>query len=164
MDENTVLSESKVLEDLQAQLEVARQQAVDNQDKYLRALAESENMRKRLDRLCEERMWQEKKRLLSHLLELGDQLQTALQYADPDDPVGVGVRVTQEQLQKVLNQEGLQVIESLGQAFDPVIHEAVDVADMGQGNPNEVTLEYRRGYTLDDKLLRPARVQVSRGG
>jgi molecular chaperone GrpE len=146
----------------QEQLDAARQEADENHDKYLRALAESENVRKRAERLCEERIWQEKKRLLTYLVELEDQLQDALKYADESDPLGAGIRITHERLQKVLSHEGAKAVPAVGETFDPNIHEAVELADLGQGRPNEVTLEFRKGYLLDGKLLRPARVQVNR--
>jgi len=94
MDEEQTSQSEEGQNDLSKQLEAARQEATENHDKYLRALAESENMRKRLERLCEERMWQEKKRLLTHFLELADQLEDALKYADADDPIAAGVRLT----------------------------------------------------------------------
>ncbi len=147
---------------LQDQLEAALQQAAENHDKYLRALAEMENARKRTERLCEERMWQQKKRLLTYLLEVGDQLEDALQYAAADDPVSAGIRMTHEHVQRVLKQEGVETLQSVGAIFDPRIHEAVELTDGGHGEPNEVTLEYRKGYLADGKLLRPARVQVMR--
>jgi len=163
MDEEQTSQSEEGQNDLSKQLEAARQEATENHDKYLRALAESENMRKRLERLCEERMWQEKKRLLTHFLELADQLEDALKYADADDPIAAGVRLTHQQLQKVLTQEGVQALQSMGETFDPTIHEAVELAD-GPGEKNEVTYEYRKGYMLDGKLLRPARVQVTKTG
>ena len=162
MNENILTPNGEQRSDLQEQLDAACQEAAENNDKYLRALAESENMRKRLKRLCEERMWQEKKRLLTHLLELGDQLEDALQYADADDPLGAGVRITHEQLQRILSREGVQALQAVGETFDPSIHEAVELAGEGPGNPNEVTYEYRKGHMLDGRLLRPARVQVDR--
>lgn len=158
MDQNTISNYA----DWQEQLDAALQEAAENHDKYLRALAESENMRKRMERLCEDRIWQEKKRLLTYLVEVEDRLQDALQYVDVDDPLGVGIRITHEQLQKVLDQEGAQAVPAVGETFDPSIHEAVELADKGQGRPNEVTLEFRKGYLLDGRLLRPARVQVNR--
>jgi len=164
MNENILSPNGEQRSDLQEQLDAACQEAAENNDKYLRALAESENMRKRLERLREERMWQQKKRLLTHLLELGDQLEDALQYADAHDPLGAGIRITYEQLQKILNREGVRTLQSVGKAFDPSIHEAVELAGEGPGNPNEVTYEYRKGYMLGGKLLRPARVQVNREG
>ncbi len=161
MDEPTLSRNGEQHNELQKQLEVARQEAAGNYDKYLRALAESENMRKRLERLCDERMWQEKKHLLVHFLELADQLEEALKYADDNDPVDVGVRLTYQQLQKVLTQEGIQALPSVGETFDPNIHEAVELTD-NTGDQNKVTYEYRKGYMLDGRLLRPARVQVAK--
>ena len=140
---------------------MARQEALENHDKYLRARAESENMRKRLERLCDERVWQEKKRLLTHILDLASQLEQALEYVDGDDPVGVGVRLTYQQLERVLAQEGVGALPSVGQAFDPRIHEAVEMTG-GSGERNGVTDEFRKGYMLDGRLLRPARVRVER--
>jgi len=161
MDENKTSQNDEQHNDLQEQLKLAQKEAAENYDKYLRALAESENMRKRLERLCEERVWQEKKRLLTHLLELADQLEEALKYADADDPVGAGIRMTYQQLQNILAREGVQALQTVGEPFDPSVHEAVELAD-GSGEHHEVTREYRKGYTLAGKLLRPARVQVTR--
>lgn len=161
MDEKSVSTDDMQNNDLQKQLQAAQQEAAENYDKYLRALAESENMRKRLERLCEDRMWQEKKRLLTHFLELADHLEEALKYADDDDPVGAGIRLTYQQLMNVLAQEGVQALKSVGEIFDPHIHEAVEFTN-GSAKPNEITYEYRKGYMLDRKLLRPARVQVNK--
>ena len=161
VNRNQVAQQCGQHDDLQEQFEAARQEAVENHDRYLRALAESENMRKRLERLCDERVWQEKKRLLTHILDLANQLEQALEYVDGDDPVGVGVRLTYQQLQQVLAQEGVRALQSVGQAFDPRIHEAVEMSS-GSGERNGVTGEFRKGYMLDGRLLRPARVRVER--
>jgi molecular chaperone GrpE len=161
MNEDTVSESNEQQNTLQEQLQAAQREAAENRDKYLRALAESENARKRVERLCEDRIWQEKKRLVMHLVELADQLEEALKYTSDDDPVANGLRITYQHLQHVLAQEGAQVVKAVGEAFDPNVHEAIELAD-GAGEPNEVTLEYRKGYLLDGKLLRPARVQVRR--
>jgi molecular chaperone GrpE len=164
MYENRLDPNSEQDNDLAEQLQGARQEAAENYDKYLRALAESENMRKRLERLCEDRMWQEKKRLLTHFLELADQLEEAIKYADADDPVIAGIRMTYQRMQSILSQEGVQPFPSVGEPFDPNIHEAVELAADHTRDQNEVTCEYRKGYVVDGKLLRPARVEVNRTG
>jgi len=163
MTEDTVSQSSEEQDTLQKQLEAARQEAMENRDKYLRALAESENVRKRAERLCEDRVWQEKKRMVLHLVELADQLEEALKYTNDDNPVANGLRITYQHLQHVLAQEGAQAVQATGETFDPAVHEAIDLTDSA-GEPDEVTCEYRKGYTLDGKLLRPARVQVRRAG
>ena len=142
------------------ELEAIRREAAQNHDKYLRALAESENMRKRLERLCDDRLWQEKKRLLQHFLELADQLEDALKYASGNTPLEQGVRLTYQQLLKTLDQEGVKPLRSVGEVFDPSVHEAVELGESA-GRENTVTEEYRKGYTLDGRLLRAARVQVA---
>jgi molecular chaperone GrpE len=159
MDDQTATTPEGQSQDLAALLEAARKEVQDTQDKYLRALAESENMRKRMERLCDERVWQEKKRVLSHLLEVADQVEQALKYASAEDAIGAGVRITLQHLHKVLAQEGVQVVPSVGQAFDPNMHEAVEMIE-GDGEPNQVAAEFRKGYTLNGRLLRAARVQV----
>jgi molecular chaperone GrpE len=161
MSEDTISENTEQPNALQEQLQAAQREAAENLDKYLRALAESENMRKRVERLCEDRMWQERRRLVMHLVELADQLEEALKYTSDDNPVAKGLRVTYQHLQHVLAQEGAQALKAVGETFDPGVHEAIDLTD-GNGEPNEVTSEYRKGYMLDGKLLRPARVQVRR--
>lgn len=159
MDEKDISQDNEQQDNLQAQLEAAKKEAAENRDKYLRALAEAENMRKRIERLCAERMWQEKKRLLTHFVELGDQLEEALKYADADNPLGTGIRLTYQQLQNILAKEGAEILTTVGNIFDPTVHEAVELTDSA-GRENEITFEYRKGYLLDGRLLRPARVQV----
>jgi len=161
MEEPTT-SRDETLSQIQKQLEAAREEAATNHDKYLRALAESENMRKRLQRLCEDRIWQEKQRLLGQFLEVADQLEQALKHAGADDPLAAGLRITERALQTILAEEGVQPIESLGAPFDPKRHEAVETTEDQSREPNEVTREYRKGYMLGDRLLRPARVEVNR--
>jgi molecular chaperone GrpE len=162
MNQNAVSRDSEHHSDMQEQLTAAKQEAAENYDKYLRALAESENMRKRLQRLCDDRVWQEKKRLLTHLLELADQLEEALKYAKREDSVASGVRITHEELQSILNQEGVEPLQSVGEAFDPNVHEAIELTDDGTKGRNEVTHEYRKGYVVAGKLLRAARVEVNK--
>jgi molecular chaperone GrpE len=162
MDDKTVSQGEQQASDLQELLEAAQQEAAENHDKYLRALAESENMRKRLQRLCDDRLWQEKKRLLLHLVVLGDRLEEALRYASQDDPVGAGVLMTYQELKKTLKQEGVESFASIGEMFDPNRHEAVELIEDESRHQNEVTSEYQRGYTLEGRLLRPARVEVNR--
>jgi molecular chaperone GrpE len=161
MNEETISESNEQETTPQEQLQIAQREAAENHDKYLRALAESENMRKRMERLCEDRVWQEKKRLVMDLVELADQLEEALKYTGDNNPVADGLRITYQHLQHVLAQEGAQALKSVGEAFDPNVHEAIDLVD-SNGKPDEVTSEYRKGYMLDGKLLRPARVQVRR--
>ena len=161
MNEDILSQSSEQQNTLQAQLQAVQQEAAENRDKYLRALADSENMRKRVERLCDDRIWQENRRLLLHLVDLADLLEDALKYGGNDDPIAKGIQVTYQHLQHVLSQEGVQALQAVGAAFDPNLQEAIELTD-SEGEPNEVTGEYRKGYLLDGKLLRTARVQVRR--
>jgi len=160
MEDNQNYSEGAQRGEVQRELETVRREAAENLDKYLRALAESENMRKRLERLCDDRVWQTKRRLVEHLLEFTDRFEDALKYAKADTPLEQGIRITYQQLRKTLEQEGVKALPSMGEVFDPSIHEAVELGD-GPGRENTVVQEYRKGYSLDGRLLRAARVQVA---
>lgn len=161
MSQETVSQSNEQQNSLQDQLQAAQREAAENRDKYLRALADAENARKRLERLCDDRVWQEKKRLVMHLVDLADHLEEALKYTGDDNPVANGLRVTYQHLQHTLAQEGAQPVTATGEVFDPNVHEAIDLTAEA-GEPDVVTNEYRKGYTLDGKLLRSARVQVRR--
>ena len=160
MEDNQNPFEGEKRGDVQNELETARREAAENRDKYLRALADSENTRKRLERLCDDRVWQTKKRLVEHLLEFTDRFEDALKYVQADTPLEQGLRLTYQELQKTLDQEGVKAVPSVGKAFDPRIHEAIELAN-DPGEENLVVREYRKGYMLDGRLLRAARVQVA---
>lgn len=157
---NIPLEAEASADDLQAQLQAAREEAAQNYDKYLRALAESENMRKRLERLYEERMWEQKRNLLSRFLEVADNLERALSYVDSPTGLREGLKATYAQLQGFLREQGITSIPAVGEVFDPNVHEAVEITP-GQGDELVITEEYRKGYQCGDRLLRPARVQVT---
>lgn len=157
---NISLEAEAPAEDLQAQLQAAREEASRYYDKYLRALAESENMRKRLERLCEERMWEQKRDLLGRFLEVADNIERAISYVDSPTGLREGLKATYAQLQNFLREQGIRSIPAVGEIFDPNVHEAVEIVP-GQGNELVVTEEYRKGYMCEDRLLRPARVQVT---
>jgi molecular chaperone GrpE len=73
-----------------------------------------------------------------------------------------GVRLTLQQLLQTLNKFGVSAFESVGKPFDPAMHEAMLVVESDQHEPNRVVEEFQKGYLLNDRLLRPATVSVSR--
>jgi molecular chaperone GrpE len=140
------------------ELEAVRQEAAEYKDKYLRAAAEVENTKKRLERRYADQAEEEKKRLLRAFLAVADNLERAL--AHSGDGLRDGVQLTYQELQHLLSLEGVEPLEAIGQPFDPYYHEAVDTV-VGDHDQETVVGERQKGYLYRGELLRPARVQVA---
>ncbi len=150
---------------LEAQLAQAKQEAVDNWNKYLRERAEMENFRKRQERVLIDRVQQQKKALLQKMLGVMDNVERALDYQDTLDRQGLqqALRMMQWQLNEVLRSEGLNTVPTVGETFNPYIHEAVEAVEDSDKPEGTIVEEVLKGYTLGDETLRPARVKVSVG-
>lgn len=150
---------------LEAELQAARDEAAQNKDKYLRALAEVENTRKRLERSAAERADRARRDVLDTFLDVVDNLDRAMAYeATMDrDALAQTLKMVQSQLNDVLRRQGVAPVASVGQPFNPYVHEAVESVASSEHPEGTVAGEMRKGYTIGDELLRPARVQVSRG-
>jgi molecular chaperone GrpE len=140
------------------ELEAIRQEAAEYKDKYLRAAAEVENTKKRLERRYADQAEEEKKRLLRAFLSVADNLERAL--AHSGDGLRDGVQLTHQELQRLLSLEGVEPLEAIGQPFDPYYHEAVDTV-VGNDDQETVVGERQRGYIYRGELLRPAKVEVA---
>jgi molecular chaperone GrpE len=148
------------LQDCQAALAETRQAVDELKDKYLRAAAQVENVRKWTERDTLARAKEAQRNLLRQLLEVMDDLDRALSQPAEPDVLYEGVRLTRMQLEKVLARAGVQRIQvKPGQPFDPTYHEAVEVR---HGNVNEPTVAavIQPGYLHENELLRPAGVVV----
>ena len=138
-----------------------------SQDRHLRLQAEFENFRKRQQRDREEFNRQAKERVLAELPGIVDNLERALQHAGvagaAPETLAQGVELVCKQLQEVLTRFGVEPISALGALFDPRLHEAMARVETA-GDPPDGTVieEYRRGYLLDGKVLRPALVAVAK--
>ena len=153
------------LKQLRSELEASQALAAENEQKFLRCRAEMDNYKKRLERSTTELARANKKALFLKTLSVLDNLDRAIQYEDSarEDPESLikGLRLTYWQLKDLLGGEGVKPIEALGQAFDPRLHEAVDIDVTGQAQPGIVTSELQRGYYYQDDVLRPAKVRVA---
>jgi molecular chaperone GrpE len=151
--------------DLEAQLGEARAEAAANWDKYLRERAEMDNFRKRQERTADERIRSEKKQLLHQVLEVMDNLDRAMRFEESMDRESLhqGLRMVQWQLNELLKKEGLTAVPTVGQPFDPHVHEAIEEVQSEDHPEGTVVEEVRKGYMLGDEMLRPARVKVSSG-
>ncbi len=151
-----------VIEEFERELAEARRQADENYDKYLRAVAELENVRKRLEKTYQDRVTQVRRDLLRRFLEVADNLERALKAAEDGADIVAGVELTYRHLQQLLSEEGVEAIQAVGKPFDPMKHEAVSVVPADGVEDETVIAEERRGYTHQGELLRPSRVHVAK--
>ena len=139
------------------------QQVKEKETLYLRALADFDNYRKRMERENEKSGKQIRKALLLGFLEIVDNLERAIDYEGDDiDSLKAGVRAIYDQLIDILKINGVVSLESVGKKFDPNFHEAVGSIETEKFSSGTVSLELRKGYLMEDVLLRPSRVQVAR--
>jgi molecular chaperone GrpE len=133
-------------------------------DKLLRAQAECANIAKRLTNQHAESLKLAGMDLARALLPVLDNMQRTLENlreSHVDDPVIQGVKLIGEQLGKVLQDHGVEPIQSVGQPFDPNCHEALMEDRQSDLPAGTVTMEMQRGYKIRDRVLRPARVAVA---
>ncbi len=124
--------------------------------------ADLENQRKRIAREIETARKFANERLLGALLPVFDSLDAGLQAAGADGgPLRDGLELTQRQLLKVADENGLAVLDPVGQAFDPEHHQAISQAGADGVAPGHVATVFQKGYLLNGRLLRPALVVVT---
>jgi molecular chaperone GrpE len=139
-------------------------------DRLLRALADAENTRRRAERTAEEARQYAISDFARELLTVVDNLKrtiaAAAQHPETveDDTLIEGVRATERLLEQTLSRFGVRKIDALGKRFDPSLHEVVMEADNASRPPGTVIRVVEDGYTIHDRLLRPARVVVARRG
>jgi len=148
-------SGAQTIEKLQTELDHVR-------DVYLRKLAEFDNFRKRVDREREDIRQAALEDFIRELLPVIDNFDRALQHADADSGAfHQGVEMIAKQLHDTLERKGVSEIDPLGQSFDPLVHEAVQRIEGGDHPPGTVVNVMLKGYTLGDRLIRPAMVGVA---
>lgn len=151
--------------DLATQLAAARAEAEQYKDKYLREYADKDNFRKRQERMMTDRIRREKLDILERVLEVVDNLDRALRFEETmdRDSLQQSLRMLQWQLNEMLTQQGLTPIATVGEPFNPYVHEAVEQVSSDEYSEGTVAEEVRKGYKLGDETIRPARVKVSAG-
>ncbi len=136
--------------------------ADENWDKYVRAAAELDNVRKRAQRDVENARKFALERFATDLLAVRDSLELGLTAGDPADAtaIGEGIEATLKLLTSTMQQFGIHEIDPQGEPFDPHLHEAVSMQPSFDLEPGSVLAVLQKGYTLNGRLLRPARVVV----
>lgn len=130
-------------------------------DRLLRAAADLENFRKRAAREREEIQRFGNERVLKDLLPVLDDLDRARAAAAADDPLVKGVLLVRAGFEQALARHGVKAFSAMGQPFDPALHEALLQVPTAEAAPGTVVLEHARGFTLNDRLVRPAMVGVA---
>jgi len=157
--------EEESSEDLKKKLDEKEKEIEEIHDRMLRLAADFENYKKRAAREKEELVKFSNEEVIKSILPFVDNLERAVDHSEKAREVESlveGTKLTIQQLLQALNKFGLSPIESLGKPFDPTFHEAVMVVGTDQHQPNHVVEEFRKGYLLHDRLIRPAAVSVSK--
>jgi molecular chaperone GrpE len=147
---------------LQAALAAAEGRALESRDLYMRALAELENVRKRAARDVEQAHKFALDRIAHDLIGVKDSLELGLANAAPTDKLREGTEATLKLLSKALEKAGLTEIVPQGEQFNPELHEAMMAQPSAEHVPNSITQVVQKGYQLNGRLLRPARVIVAK--
>lgn len=166
LDRGAEPSEASAAEDIRAEeLEALRAQAAENHDNYLRALAEVENVRKRAGRDLEAARRYALERFANELLPVRDSLEAGIVAASEADTTALleGTEATLRLFDRVLEQFGISEIDPHGEPFNPEKHEAMTMQPSAAAEPHSVLTVVQKGYQLNDRLLRPARVVVCSG-
>jgi molecular chaperone GrpE len=153
------------VEQLEVELETARQDVEAAEEAMLRMQADMENLRKRLFREHEKSRKRALERLMLDLLPVRDSLELGLQAADQATTVEAlkeGKQLIMKMLTKVMTDHGLETIDPAGERFDPELHEAMSTMPSPEHEENTVIDVLEKGYKLNDRLLRPAKVIVTR--
>jgi molecular chaperone GrpE len=143
-----------------------KKEEVDYKAKYFYVAAEMDNYRKRMEREKENLLKYGNERVLSDLLDVVDNFERTMDMLRPDeDPkvknIVTGLNMVTKQFLDTLARHGLSAVASVGQDFDPNFHEAMAQEYAEGKKPNEVIKEFQKGYTLNGRLIRPAKVVVA---
>src|SRR6266852_6046658 len=134
--------EAARIAELEAQLVQARQEATENWNKFLRERADTENFRKRQERVLIDRVQHQKKALLQKLLGVMDNVERALAFQDTLDRQGLqqALRMVMWQMSEVMRAEGITAVASVGEVFNPYVHEAIEAVE-GSDQPEGTIIE-----------------------
>ena len=155
----------KEVEELRKKIEEKEKEVKEHYDRLLRVAADLENYKRRAAKEKEEWIKFANEDLIKAILPFLDNLERAVNHSEKVQDTGVmieGVRLTIQQLLKALSKFGVSPIESVGKPFDPAVHQAMLLVETDRHEPNRVVEEFQRGYLLNDRLLRPATVSVSK--
>lgn len=159
----------KYVEELEARTQAAEKQVQDVQARFeqlrQQLQRETDETRQRLNRSADERAANEKAKFIADFLPVLDDLHRAINAVSenaPREAMLEGIRGIANRIENALTNAGVEPIAAVGETFDPELHEAVDTGNADPEMDGKVISEYSRGFRMDDRLLRPARVKVGR--
>ncbi len=156
--------EDRQIAELEAALEAARQEAADNKDLALRTKAEAENIRRRAENDVVSARKYAIEKFASELLAVVDSIEQGLQLkAENDESKAIqdGMELTLKMMLSTLEKFGVEQLNPLEEVFDPQLHEAMTMVPSPEHESNTVIDVFQKGYTLNGRLIRPARVVVA---
>ncbi len=160
------LPEAPPEESLEAALEAKTRLAEDNYAKFLRAVADLENYKKRVLKENARTIDFANEDLIIEILPVIDNLERALAHSEGEqdncDSLIQGVKLTIDQIYSVLKKSGLTEVRAVGEKFDPGLHHAISHEDDDEAEPGTVVKEFQKGYLLKGKLIRPSMVMVAK--
>jgi molecular chaperone GrpE len=163
-DEQTTEVNTDLAADIQIikdELEQAEQERDDFKDRYMRSMADLENLRKRFDRERSDLLKYGHEKVLSDLLPVLDSFDKALASdKSSGESYAEGVKLVHRQLFDVLEKHGLKTVEAVGRPFDPNVHQGIQRIETDVGT-EMVRDEFQKGYLLNERLIRPAVVSVA---
>ena len=159
-----LVGEDEVVQ-LREELTQALNDTKEHQEKYLRTMADMENLRKRTQRDKEELAKFANENILREILPVIDNLERAVEHAEQaesNDGLFEGVEMTLTQFSQLLNKFGVEPVDAIGQPFDPAYHQAMGQMESAEHPINTVVQQMQKGYQLNERLLRPAFVMLAK--
>ena len=160
----TATTGDTIRNDTEARLAQAEEEIASLKGKWLRAVADFDNYRKRTRREIEDAVFQARQDLLSSFFPTADNLERALELVRGNDNLSKGIEIVAHEFRGALAKFGIEAVPGVGHPFDPAIHDALQQVDSADRAPGVVIREFEKGYRQGDRLLRPGRVIVAGPG
>lgn len=162
-EEVEVVKELSPIEQLEEQLRLKDKELADQKDTFLREKAELENFKKRLIKEKDDFVLFANERLLKELVQIEDNLERAMEVPNATlESLKEGVELIQKQFSAFLKNQKAEPIEALGKPFDPNLHEVLNQQESDEHEENTVIQQYSKGYTLNGRILRSAKVVIAK--
>lgn len=163
-EDREIEEDTSRIKDLERQIEILKNEAKDYYDRLLRAHADFENHKKRIQKDKQELIRSIREDIILEFLPVLDNLQRAMNHTkgyNSNDPLVEGLNITLNQFHDTLKKFEVSPIDSVSKPFDPNLHEAYGQVATNDRPPNTIMEELQKGYLIKDRLLRPALVMVA---
>jgi molecular chaperone GrpE len=146
-----------------SELEQAQQEAKEARDEMLRMRAETDNLRKRLQKEKQDSVQFANERLIKALIPIFENLDRALKAPDTNvESLKEGVQLTSDQVLALFKKENVEPINAVGEPFDPSIHEVLSQMESNDHDENTIIEEFSKGYRMNGRVLLPSRVVIAK--